>query len=160
MKIINWKKGFFSSKYRLFENNIEIGEFKQSSFGSTSHGKIKGANIQFKKKGAFNSETDITDVNTNQSIGSIKFNGWRSKAEITIHNKKYQWKYENFWHSKWSISENEKQVMFYYSSSSTGRIESFIENDLLLLCGFYVYNYYTALMVIIAASTAIIVSGN
>jgi hypothetical protein len=160
MKKINWKKGLFSSKYRLFDNNIEVGEFSQSAFSSTSLGKINEVKLRFKKKGLFSSETEITDLNSNQLIGNIKFNSWRNKAEIKISNKKYLWKYDNFWNSKWSISENGQQLINYKSSTTSGNIESSIENDLLMLSGLYVYNYYVMMMIIIAASTTIIVSGN
>ncbi len=92
MKNINWKKGLFSSKYRLFDNNIEIGEFSQSAFSSNSFGKINESKLKFRKKGIFNSETEITDLNSNQLIGNVKFNGWGSKAEIKMDNKNYLWK--------------------------------------------------------------------
>ena len=160
MKKINWKKGLFSSKYRLFDNNIEVGAFSQSAFSSTSLGKINEVKIRFKIKGHFSSETEITDLNSNQLIGNIIFNTWRNKAEIKIKNKTYLWKYENFWHSKWSISENGQQVINYKSSTTSGNIESLIDHNLLILSGFYVYNYYVMLMIIIAATTIIIVSGN
>ncbi len=161
MKKINWKKGLFSSKYKLFDNNnVEIGDFSQSAFSGTSIGKINESKLKFRKKSFFSSETEITDLNSNQLIGNIKFNGWRSKADIKINDKNYLWKYDNFWHSKWSIYENGQQLVNYKSSTTYGNIESLIENDLLILSGFYVYNYYVMLMIIIAVSMVIIVSGH
>ena len=160
MKKINWKKGLFSSKYRLFDNNIEVGEFRQPALGSTSLGMINEVKLRFKKKGLFSSETEITDFNSNQSIGTIKFNSLGNKAEIKIDNKKYLWEYDDFWNSKWSISENGQQLINSKSSTTSGYIESTIENELLMLSGFYVYNYYVMIMIIFMTITAIIVFGN
>ena len=156
---MKWEKGLFSSKYRLLDKDIEIGEFKNPAFNSSSFGTLGETKLKFKAKGIFSSETEIIDLNLDQSIGSIKFNSWGSKAEIRISDKKYIWKYDNFWHSKWSISENGEQLIRYKSSSSSGEIESMVDNELLLLCGFYVYNYYITLIIIISASSVIILSG-
>ena len=155
---INWKKGFFSSKYKLLSGSKEIGEFHQPSFSNYSIGKLNNTKLKFKKKGFFKSETDILDLNLNQTVGHIKFDGWGSKASIRLHGKNYKWKYENFWHSKWSISENEKALINYKSSTTSGEIESSIDNESLILCGFFIFNYYLVLMMIISVSTAVIVS--
>ncbi len=160
MKNINWKKGLFSSKYKLFENNIEVGYFSPSAFSSTSIGKLKESKLKFRTKGFFSSETEIIDLNSKQLIGNIKFNSWRSKAEIKIKDKNYLWKYGNFWHSKWSISENGQQLVNYQSSTTCGDVEALIENNSLILCGFYVYNYYVLWMIIVVVLTAVIISGN
>lgn len=160
MKKINWKKGVFTFKYRLFDNNVEIGEFNQPTFSSTSIGKIRETKLKFKKEGFFSSEAKIIDLSLNKPIGSIKINSWGNKAEIDINGKKYSWKYNNFWSTKWSISENGKQLISYESSTTKGIVESLKDNEPLLLSGFYVYNYYAMLIIIISVLTIIIVSRN
>lgn len=158
MKKISWKKGPFSSKYRLYDHNEELGDFRQPVFFGSPTGNMDGTRLRFKKKGIFSSETEITDLNSNECIGSVKFNAWGNKAEITLNNKKYDWKYDNFWNTKWSISENQHQLIRYKSSTSRGQIESLTDSRALLLCGLYVHNRYLTLMIIIAVSTAVILS--
>ncbi len=152
---IIWKKGFFSSSYELFQNNINIGKFRRSSFSSISKGKINDAKLEFKKKGLFSSNTDIIDLSSNKNIGEIQFNAWGNKVNIILNNEKYTWKYNNFWGSKWSISNSEKKLIIYKSATTSGNVKSISSNDLLLLSGFYVIDYLRKLVTVISISTSI-----
>jgi len=65
-----------------------------------------------------------------------------NKASININGQKFDLKYDNIWNTKWSISSlNETQIR-YNSSTTTGQIESKTDNQLLILSGLYVANYY------------------
>ncbi len=160
MKKFSWKKGLFSSKYKLYDKEEKIGDFRQKAFSHSSVGSINGTKIKFTKKGFFSSETAITDLSTNEPIGTVKFNTWGNKAEITLDEKTYHWKYDTFWSTRWSISDDQQQLITYKSAfTSGGQIEAYMYNDILLLCGLYVYNYYLAWMIVITVSTAVIASG-
>jgi hypothetical protein len=160
MKKISWKKGLFSSTYKLYDDNNKVGEFRQSAFSRSSVGNINGTQLTFKKKGVFSSETEVRDMNSNEFIGTIKFNSWGNKAEITVDQKKYQWKYDNFWSTRWRVSENQQPLITYKSSTTKGKIESSVDSDVLLLCGLFVHNHYLTLMIVITVSTAVILSGS
>jgi hypothetical protein len=159
MHTLTWKKGLFSSTYKLYDDDAQVGELSQSTFGSSSTGNLGSTQLTFKKKGFFSSETEITDVTSHEPVGRVKFNTWGSKADITINQKTYQWKYENFWNSKWSIAENGQSLITYQSSNTRGQIESSTDSDVLLLSGLFVHNRYLALMVVISVMTALILSG-
>jgi len=159
MHYFSWEKGFFSSRYRLLNAAKEQhGQFHQPTFEPYSLGSWDDTDLKFKKKGFFSSESDIIDLKKEKVIGTIRFNGWGNKAKISLDQKKYSWKYDNFWGTKWSISENEDVLFRYESSFSNGEIESVSDDKVLLLSGIYVHNYYLAIMIVIAVSTALIAS--
>jgi hypothetical protein len=155
---INWKKGFFSSKYELFSKNVKIGELTEKMFSNTSKGLLNNHKIEFKKKGLFNSQTDITDKELNKVIGGIKFNSWKSKAEINLNDKSYLLKSIGFWGNKWNLLENNEKIIDYKSSTLSGKIESKVNDQIILLIGLYTMNYYIRRTAIIAISTIIIIS--
>ncbi len=84
---IKWKKGLFSSKYELFFQDQKVGELKEGIFSRTSIGKLNKSKFKFQKMGFFSSETEITDLVLNKSIGKIKFNIWGNKAELKVKTK-------------------------------------------------------------------------
>jgi len=157
---IKWKKGLFSSKYELFFQDQKVGELKEGIFSRTSIGKLNKSKLKFQKMGFFSSETEITDLVLNKSIGKIKFNIWGNKAELKVEDKKFGWKYDNFWSTRWSISENGQPIINYKSSTLSGEIESTLNNDLLLLTGLFVYNHYVRIMIAVAASVAVVATSN
>jgi len=147
----NWKKGIFSDTYRVYSSNQQIGELKNKTFSQSSIGEINGKSYTFKTKGFFKQHTEIVDNSDNSVIGEIAYNNWMTKAFLSINERKHTWKYENVWNTKWSIFESDKAVINYKGSSSSGQILSDIDNDLLLLTGLYVTNYYWQMTVIIVA---------
>ena len=112
-------------------------------FSETVYGNMNESNYNFKKKGIFSSEIEITDLKSKNLIGKIKFNSWINKAEIFLNEQKFEWKSDSFWGNKWSIRENDKKLIEYKTSGlSGGIIISTIENDLLLISGLFSFNYY------------------
>lgn len=75
-----------------------------------------------------------------------------TKASILVDNKTMNWKYDNFWNTKWSIYNSEGIKIQYSGSSTSGQIDSNIDDALLVLCGLFVTNYYwqTTAAIIIA----------
>ena len=52
------------------------------------------------------------------------------------------WKYENFWNTKWSVFNPEGINIEYSGSMTRGKIDSNVDDALLLLSGLFVPNYY------------------
>jgi hypothetical protein len=146
---LNWKKGFFSDTYRIYANKQQIGKLKNKTFSQTSVGEIKGKKYTFKTKGFFKQQTEIIDNSDNSVIGKITYNNWMSKASLSIRNKQFSWKYENFWNTKWSLNDSDGVQINYKGSSKSGQINSKTDNDLLLLTGLYVTNYYWQMTIVI-----------
>lgn len=147
----NWKKELFSDTYKVYSNNKQIGELKNRTFSQTSVGEINGKRYTFKTKGFFKQHTQIFDNSDNSLIGDIAYGNWMTKAFLSIKERKLLWKYNNAWNTKWSICESDR-TLINYNGSSKGHIESDINDDLLLLTGLYVTNYYWQMTLFIIAA--------
>ena len=140
--IYNWKKGIFSESYKIFNNETQIGSLSNKSFSQTSRGELNEKKYTFKTTGFFNQHTQIIENNDNKIIGEITYNNWMNKATININGQKFELKYNNIWNSKWSITSLNETQISYNSSTSTGQIQSNTDNELLILSGLFVANYY------------------
>jgi len=65
-----------------------------------------------------------------------------TKALILANNETICWQYDNLWNTKWSIFNSEGGIIKYSGSSTSGQIDSNIDDELLLLSGLFVVNYY------------------
>jgi len=140
--ILHWKRGALSNTYKIFEGENLIGKLKDSTFSQTSEGQIQQKGYQFITKGLFKQETQIIDAEKNQVIGTISYNSWMSRANIQLNNRLIQWKYDNMWQSRWSLFNDEGILMSFAGGMSKGSIECDHTDDLLLLTGLFVTNYY------------------
>lgn len=139
---LTWKRNFLNGLYTVYDNGRQIGQLKERPFRETSTGEINGKVYTFITKGFFKRETIIFDNFKNEEIGKITFNEWRTRAFIIIDEKTINWKYDNFLNTKWSVFD-EKGIKIKYSNSSLGgKIDSFDDDELLLLCGLFVINYF------------------
>ena len=137
-----WKKRVFSSTYNIYSNGQVIGKLKDRIFSQAADGEINGKSYTFKTKGFFKQKTKIIDNKDNTIIGEITYNNWMTKAELSIHDQKSKWKYDNLWNTKWSIYKPDDIKIKYAGSSSKGQIDSNAKADLLLLSGLFITNYY------------------
>lgn len=140
---MNWTKAAFSSTYKIFEHGRQIGHLHDRTFKQRSEGEIRGQKYLFKTQGVFKQQTQIIDLQTEQQIGSIQYNGWMNKAEIKLHERSCHWKYDNGWQTKWSISDDRGQSIRFAGGMTKGMVEGHKPEDLLVLTGLFVTNYYT-----------------
>lgn len=140
---MNWTKGALSSTYKIFEHGRQVGHLHDKALKQRSEGEIRGRKFRFKTNGFFKQHTQIIDLQTDMQIGSIQYNSWMNKAEIELNNKKYHWKYDNGWQTKWSIADDSGQSLRFAGGMSKGSVEGNNPDDLLVLCGLFVTNYYT-----------------
>jgi len=146
---LKWEKGFFSNLYNIYSNGQQIGKLKDKTFTQTANGELNGEKYTFKTKGLFKQHTEIIDSLENKVIGEITYNNWMTKATISINGKTINWKYDNLWNTKWSISNSEGINIKYSGSSLSGQIDSNTDNSLILLSGLYVTNYYWHMAIVI-----------
>jgi hypothetical protein len=71
---ISWKRGTFSSTFRILSGEEVIGELTNNAFKQTAEGVIRNKQYRFKTKGLFKQETQIIDAKSDQLIGSISYN--------------------------------------------------------------------------------------
>jgi hypothetical protein len=139
---LNWGKGIFSNTFEIFSDGVAVGNLKENTWRQSADGELFGKRYLFKTKGFFKQETQIMDANNGSLLGTIKYNYWKTKATIEYIDRVFNWKYDNLWNTKWSISDLNGVQVKYQGSSSKGKIELNEQNELLLLTGLYITNYY------------------
>jgi hypothetical protein len=139
-KLISWKRGIFSKTYTFYSNNLVIAFLKIGSWSNNAKVSIKEKEYEFITKGFFKQETSIIDNKTSSIVGTIIYNSWKSKAIIKlVDGSEYNWQYTNFWHTKWSLNKD----LYFVNYSFKGEIVSYIPDDLLILSGVFISNYYS-----------------
>ena len=145
---IKWKKGIFETCAKIMSEGEPIGKMKDKLFSQDSEGELWEKKYHFKTTGIFKQETDITDAESGQQVGTITYNSWNTKASLVLNGKEYQWKYDNSWQNRWSMS-GENVTLTSKNHELSGSIESSIEDPLVVLSGLFVTNFYRQLMVMI-----------
>ncbi len=139
---LNWTKGILKETYEIYSNGVLVGTLKENVWKQIAYGELNGEKAIFKTTGFFHQETQIIDPDSNLNIGKITYNSWMTKATIEYSGKVANWKYDNAWNTRWSISDSEGVQIHYQGSSSKGTIELQIQDELLVLSGLFVTNYY------------------
>lgn len=152
---LTWKKGVFSNLYKIYSNGKQIGNLKDKSFSQSSIGVLDNKEYLFQTKGFFKQKTKIIDTTENKTVGEINYNNWMTKVTITINDKTINWKYDNLWNTKWSISNSEGINIKYSGSSTGGQIETNIDDAVLLLSGLFVTSYYWQMTIAILVAVFI-----
>jgi hypothetical protein len=152
---LNWKKGIFKETYEIYSAGILVGTLKENIWKQTAYGELNGRKVIFKTIGFFRQETQIIDPSTNMQVGKITYNSWMTKATIEYTNRVASWKYDNAWNTKWSISDPEGVLIQYQGSCSKGIINSQTQDDLLILSGLFVTNYYWQITIAVMVAVLI-----
>jgi hypothetical protein len=136
-----WNTKFFRNNYEIFRYEEIAGELKRAGWKRRWNGELNGKKVLFEIKGFFDKDFIISNPDDNSLIGKIVFNTWRTKATITIHDKEYSWVFDNFFHSKWSISNENGSLVKYESHFKNGEINSYTDDAYLLLTGLFIRDY-------------------
>ncbi|MEA1873695.1 MAG: hypothetical protein U9N51_04600 [Bacteroidota bacterium] len=143
------EKGIFSNRYVLMQNDMQVGELINKTFSQTAYGELNGKKYQFITSGFFKQSTEIIDTNTKAIVGRITYSIWSSKATISLNDETLYWKQVSIWKSKWEISNAAHEIMEISGSPIKGEIEANTSNELHLLCGIYITNYYWEVIIFI-----------
>jgi hypothetical protein len=142
-----WKKGLFNKTYRIYSNNSPIGKLVERTWSSSADGEINNKKYQFKTQRFFKQKTQIIDTENNSVIGTIVYNIFMTRATIEYLGQKAYWKYSNIWNTQFSITDLGGNKISYRGTSFNGKLEFNQPNDLLVLTGLFVTNYYWQLSV-------------
>jgi hypothetical protein len=83
----------------------------------------------------------IIDPEKETVIGRITYNGWMTKGRIELRGNNFDWRFNNAWNTRWSVSNTEKRNINYRCKTTRGNIEVGIDDDILALSGLYIHNY-------------------
>ena len=131
---LHWKRKAFSSTSEIFSGATLIGRLRENSWNQSAEGELNGENYHFKTKGVFKPVTQITQSESNTPIGKIEYNSWKTR---------------------WSLSDSAGILMKFKGNASKGNIEVEKEDDLLLLTGLFVTNYYRQMAIILLVAIMI-----
>ena len=140
--ILNWKGGLFKNTYEIYSEDNQVGKLNENTWSGSAEGELNGKKYVFKTQGFFRQKTLIIDPLNNDILGEIIFHTWMTKATIRIMDKIFNWKYDNWLNTKWSIYSPEEFLIHYSGSFLKGKISTSINEELLILTGLFVINYY------------------
>lgn len=152
---IRWKKKPFTNSYSIYSNNQLIGKLNERTFSQTANGEFEDKKYIFRTSGFINKHTSITDRDRNRIIGVISFGNWMTKATLSINNKTYYWRYDNFFSTSWRIYNAEGIMIKYTGYSTGGQIDTNTDDPILLLSGLFVNNYFMEMTIIVIAAVLI-----
>jgi len=148
-KTLNWKKKTFSSTYRIYSGDRQVGQLVENSLKQSAIGELNNKKYLFRTKGLMKQETEVIDIDSKSTIGKISYNTMMNKAEIQYPNRTVHWKYDNKWQTRWSLSDSGGMHMDFRGGLSKGSIECSDEDDLLVLTGLFVTNFYWQMTIVI-----------
>ncbi len=137
-----WKTKLFSRKFDIYEYDRLIGWLDKERWSRRSVGEIKGFQLAFVTKGFFKQSTQIFNTQEDTEIGQVTFAHWKLRAAILLNGREYSFKFDNFFMTRWSISNENGVLINYHSRSFTGTIDSYSDNSILILAGLYIRNYF------------------
>ncbi len=149
----NWKTKLFSNRFEIYQNDMVKGELYKERWSRKVSGELNTRRVLFETNGFFKYETAITDLQGNLPLGNIKYTLWKAKSVIVYQNKEYQWRFDNFLRSKWSISNENGVLIKFHSHALTGIIVSYTRDEILILTGFFIRNFFKQRSAAIAATS-------
>jgi hypothetical protein len=147
-----WSTRFFSRKYELFRNNIKTGELNKQAFSRKSSGEMNGKRFSFEMKKLFKPVAEIIDLNNDSVIGNITIFPFKRSSVIKLGEKEYSWQFDNFWGTRWSISNQYGTLVKYHSRRLSGTIDAYTAEEVLILAGFFLRNFFNQRSSIAAAT--------
>ena len=144
-----WKKGLFSNTYSIHSRGVQTGTLTERPFSRSSQGQLNDKRYTFRTIGTFKQRTQILDREKDSVIGEINYNSMMTRATISLERGTFNWKYENIRNTKWRIFGPDDIEIRYNGSFRGGQITSSTDDELLLLSGLFVTNYYWQMTLVI-----------
>ncbi len=148
-KVVTWSKGIFESSYQIHCNGEICGSLIFNTWNNHAFGIMRKNNYHFKANGFTDLTTTIYGIN-NEKIGQITFQIWQFKAVISLTGQPdFTWQYTNSWLSQWRMNNGEN-LLHYKATNGKGMVVGKnLEDELGLLVGIYVKEYFARIFVAI-----------
>lgn len=150
--ILNWQKGIFSCTYQVLLGGRQIGQLKDSEWSRFAHGHMLNTFLTFKICNGLRDTASIVDTESQRQIGTIRFSLWYPKARIEYGDQLAYWKFSNLWECNWKIYRGHTTLITLRGWRSKGTLENQHLDEVLVLAGLYVANYYRRLTAVLIAS--------
>ncbi|RYD79501.1 MAG: hypothetical protein EOP55_04605 [Sphingobacteriales bacterium] len=143
---LSWRKGILDSNYQVFGNallkfSLNFSSLKNSAIATTQQGIYL-----LKSEGYSNPESKILN-NKNEVLAIIRYEWWSFKAKIIFTSgEEFDWSFQNSWLSRWTLNNHKDKQVIYNSSTGNGLIHSNTDDDLVILSGLFIREYYMRLL--------------
>ena len=145
----SWNKDTFDSKYQVFGDgllkySLNFLSFKNSAIAITQSGIFIFKTIGFSLK----QETLLVN-NKNEVLATILFNPLEQKAIVKFANgEDYLFTNRSILNKEWSLTNGKDKQVFYKSNSGGGLIKSNLNDELLILSGLYVREFFSRTLIL------------
>ncbi len=158
-KGITWTKGVFDSSYQIFSDGQICGNLIFETWNNHALGIMSQKNYHFRTKGFSDITTTIYGDN-NEELGTITFHLWQFRAVIALKNQTpFTWNYSNSWLSSWNLSNHHDTHMHFRASSGSGTVTGAnLDNELALIAGLYIKEFFSRILVAFISFVAIMVA--
>jgi len=138
---LTWKTKLFSNRFEVFRYDMKSGELKKEIWSRKVNGELNSRKIIFETKGFFEQQTQIINLQDNAVVGRITFHRWKAKATINYSGSEYRFQFDNFFRSKWSLSNENGLLIRFHSRGFKGTIISYTKDEILILSTFFIRNF-------------------
>lgn len=148
---LHWKKGLFNCTFELLAGGYPVGQLKDSEFSRKAYGQLNNKEITFQRCEGLHTKINISETDTGRKLGIITFNPWYPKATIHLGSQEVYWTFSNIWETRWKITDEEGVIVAYKGWQGKGEMTILEQDDLLVLAGLYISNYYWRMAAILIA---------
>lgn len=146
-QILNWRKGLFDSNYQVFNNGLLKFSLNFSSWKNSAIATTQAGIYLLKSEGFSKPETKLLN-NQNEVLAIITYDWLRFKAKIVFASgDTFDWSFQNSWLSRWSLNDHQDKQILFNASSGNGMLHTNVDDDMLILCGLFIREYYSRLLV-------------
>lgn len=146
-QVLNWRKGLFDSNYQVFNNGLLKFSLNFSSWKNSAIATTQAGIYLLKSEGFSKPETKLLN-NQNEVLAIITYDWLRFKAKIVFASgDTFDWSFQNSWLSRWSLNDHQDKQILFNASSGNGMLHTNIDDDKLILCGLFIREYYSRLLV-------------
>ncbi|MDQ0966951.1 hypothetical protein QFZ20_002354 [Flavobacterium sp. W4I14] len=146
-QVLNWRKGLFDSNYQVFNNGLLKFSLNFSSWKNSAIATTQAGIYLLKSEGFSKPETKLLN-NQNEVLAIITYDWLRFNAKIVFASgDTFDWSFQNSWLSRWSLNDHQDKQILFNASSGNGMLHSNVDDDKLILCGLFIREYYSRLLV-------------
>lgn len=146
-----WRKKLLCSKYQLYSDLGYAGKMQDVGTCYSALAQFEETRYKFKVKGLLQQKAEVQDLVDGSAAGEIKFNCWWPGARIRIGDQYWDWRFTDwFFHAFLMTNDHEK--IYFESDRRGGEVFGNTQNNLAIMSGLFVLNYYRQMLIICIVS--------
>lgn len=149
--INHWRKNVFCSKYELMSDHHPVGILKETGTCNSAIAEVQNHRYRFKVRGLLHQYVEVQDLMEDRTAGDIHFSCWWPKAKVNIGNQSWDWRFTDCFFRGF-LMENDREKIYFESDKKGGEVFGDTKNELAVLSGLFVINYYRQMMIIYIAA--------